>query len=292
MVPHVPSSSIAVSLALHALLLGVAAFGSSPSPPLQPRTSALRSLEGRISVDAAGLAGPAHEPAPPQGEAARPAAPASDAAPTPVRKAPRVPRAQPAPRPEPPPSPAPVEDTTPSAAVAAKEPFTPAPAPATSSTAPEARQASASGAPSAVATGPVAPGAAGAVPGSAAGGLGGGGAGVTGSAQGATGALSTEARGQLLARYLKGVRDRVEQHREYPYLARRANLEGTICLRVSVGANGQVLAVTPTCGHTHLPLLKAALQSVSSAAPFPPIPAALGPRLTLDVPVVFELDRL
>jgi TonB family protein len=95
-----------------------------------------------------------------------------------------------------------------------------------------------------------------------------------------------------LARYAARVRARVEQHREYPYLARRANLEGTICLRISIGASGGVLGVTPTCGASHEPLLAAALKSVSSAAPFPPLPAALGGRLTLDVPVVFQLDAL
>jgi periplasmic protein TonB len=95
-----------------------------------------------------------------------------------------------------------------------------------------------------------------------------------------------------LAGYLRGVRERVSQHREYPYLARRANLEGTVCLRLSIAASGSVLDVTPTCGTGHTPLLQAALESVSRAAPFPPLPAALGPRLTVDVPVVFELDEL
>jgi protein TonB len=95
-----------------------------------------------------------------------------------------------------------------------------------------------------------------------------------------------------LAGYLRGVRERVTRHREYPYLARRANLEGTVCLRVSIAASGSVLDVKPTCGTGHAPLLQAALKSVSSAAPFPPLPAALGPRLTVDVPVVFELDEL
>jgi TonB family protein len=109
---------------------------------------------------------------------------------------------------------------------------------------------------------------------------------------GATSSASADARAELLARYAARVRARVEQHREYPYLARRANLEGTICLRISIGASGGVLGVTPTCGASHEPLLAAALRSVSSAAPFPPLPSALGGRLTLDVPVVFQLDAL
>jgi TonB family protein len=115
------------------------------------------------------------------------------------------------------------------------------------------------------------------------------GAGLAGAGGGAAG---TDARAELLSRYAARVRARVEQHREYPYLARRANLEGTICLRIAIAASGRVLGVTPTCGTSHEPLLQAALNSVSSAAPFPPLPAALGGRLTLDVPVVFRLDSL
>jgi periplasmic protein TonB len=106
------------------------------------------------------------------------------------------------------------------------------------------------------------------------------------------GDTSGAVREQVLARYLKGVRDLVARHREYPYLARRANLEGTICLRVSIGATGEVLTVTATCGNTTRPLLESALKSVSQAAPFPPLPPALGRQLTLDVPIVFDLDNM
>jgi protein TonB len=101
-----------------------------------------------------------------------------------------------------------------------------------------------------------------------------------------------DARARLLSSYLADVRQRVSQHREYPYLARRANIEGTVCLRVVVAASGRVLGVTPTCGTHQRPLLDAALASVSNAAPFPPLPPALGQRLTVDVPVVFELDSM
>ena len=38
------------------------------------------------------------------------------------------------------------------------------------------------------------------------------------------------------------------------------------------------------------PLSRAALDAVARASPFPPLPAALGRHLTLDVPVLFELS--
>lgn len=115
-------------------------------------------------------------------------------------------------------------------------------------------------------------------------------AGNTASPGGGGGGVAS--RGPLLARYLEGVRERVARHREYPYLARRAHLEGTICLRVSIGAGGEVLSVTATCGNDNRPLLGAAVRSVSRAAPFPPLPAALGREITLDVPLVFDLDNM
>jgi protein TonB len=119
------------------------------------------------------------------------------------------------------------------------------------------------------------------------------GAGGAGTGGGVTTETGTgDGHAQLLASYLKGVRDRVSRHREYPYLARRANLEGTVCLRVLVASSGRVVGVTPTCGSSHRPLVEAALASVSSAAPFPPLPPALGERLTIDVPVVFALEQL
>lgn len=125
---------------------------------------------------------------------------------------------------------------------------------------------------------------------SGAGSAGGAGVGVVTSGPGTAQEATGEEPARLLASYLKGVRERVSRHREYPYLARRANLEGTVCLRVVVAASGRVVGVTPTCG-THQPLVEAALASVSSAAPFPPLPVALGQRLTIDVPVVFALDQ-
>jgi periplasmic protein TonB len=109
---------------------------------------------------------------------------------------------------------------------------------------------------------------------------------------GASGVLEGPAPSALLTRYLTAARDRIRSHREYPYLARRAQLQGTVCLRVSVAASGGVVDVTPTCGQTPLPLLRAALKAVAEAAPFAPVPPALGRRLTFEVPVVFELADL
>jgi protein TonB len=92
------------------------------------------------------------------------------------------------------------------------------------------------------------------------------------------------------SRYMRALRARVVAHREYPYLARRVGLEGTVCLRVSVTAAGEVSELHATCGASASALLESALRAVRSAAPFGPLPPVLGRALTVDVPVVFQLD--
>lgn len=276
--------SVVVSLTLHAGLLGVAATSSSASSFRAP-VARRAALETSIAVEAAEEvdgAGRAASPAPP------PPAEESSKDEVPSAVVPRERRVRPS---------AAVERAIPRAPLpapaAAARPVEPAPTTPSPPT-PDPPVTVAPGASTAAeATGPgtARPGVAGlfggrgsARPGAAGGGARGG--------DGPGSTVDAKARAEQLARYLAGVRARVAQHRDYPYLARRASMEGTVCLRVSIAASGRVLGVTPTCGAAQEPLLQAALKSVSSAAPFPPLPAALGARLTLDVPVVFELDAL
>lgn len=282
--PLASHHAIAFSLIVHAGLLGLAA--RSPGQPLRSALATRRPAVETISVEAAEAlghteAGPATESSP--AAAAGSATPASSsAAPEPRRaRARRVrttPIADAMPSPEVAPSPPHTSSSTVSSPSSARpaQPSAPAQASATAraaasvaSIADAAARASADGA-----TGEASGGTQSGRP-----------------ADGLDGSTAPAgARAELLARYVARVRARVEQHREYPYLARRANLEGTVCLRVSIAASGSLLAVAPTCGSASEPLLSAALESVSSAAPFPPLPAALGARLTLEVPVVFQLD--
>jgi periplasmic protein TonB len=278
--------SIAVSLVLHAGLLGLAARGSSQ--PLPRASVAPRAALETIAIEAADALG-RHEAAsalpPSEPMAARPPVPSEALAASSVPRAPE-PRVRPprAAKPVPPRemAPLPVPASAPAAAPAAPVPPASGDPVQPPSTVREGGSEAAGIDAAPRASGPVSSGSAGSTRPNGNEGAG-----------GATGSAGTAgARAQVLARYVERVRARVEQHREYPYLARRANLEGTICLRISIGASGGVLGVTPTCGTSHEPLLTAALKSVSSAAPFPPLPAALGGRLTLDVPVVFQLDSL
>jgi protein TonB len=300
--PTVSLRSVALSLTFHGVLLGVAAREPETSTH-HARAGVSTPLEGTIRVDSAGPGGdPVRDSAPaaatPEHTLERPSltarrTPALIAASLSRPKAPRELRVPTPPVPPagassaavPPPSPrvAPSPTAAGSAPPAAERgafvglPTAAAARPSATAGAPETERASPGGrtAPEgslAVRTGT---------------GVVGAGANGGGPGQRATG----DGHAQVLASYLKGVRDRVSRHREYPYLARRANLEGTVCLRLVVAASGRVVGVTPTCGGSHQPLVDAALASVSSAAPFPPLPEALGQRLTIDVPVVFALDQ-
>ncbi len=274
--------TIAVSLVLHAGLLGVAARSSSqPLPRAVTRRAALET----IAVEAAEASGRAEAAPPSEPMAVRPPAPASGlgASDVPRAREPRVRRmrpTEPVPRREMAPLPVPASMPAAPSAPSVEQPAVHLVRPSAIARAGGSEAGSVDAAPRVSAR----------VSSAAAGDATANGAAGVGAAAGSTG--SAGAHAALLARYVERVRARVDQHREYPYLARRANLEGTICLRISIAASGSVVGITPTCGTSHEPLLSAALKSVSSAAPFPPLPAALGARLTLDVPVVFQLDSL
>lgn len=90
--------------------------------------------------------------------------------------------------------------------------------------------------------------------------------------------------------YLRELRQRVLERREYPHVAQRAGLQGVVCLRLSLTASGYLSELRATCGPSPEPLLQAALRAVRAAEPFRPLPSALGSQLTVDLPVVFQLD--
>jgi protein TonB len=82
----------------------------------------------------------------------------------------------------------------------------------------------------------------------------------------------------------------LEQHREYPRLARLQGIQGTVTLSLTLGRSGSVVAaaIRESSGQ---PLLdQATLDMVRRADPFPPLPAALGrERIEFLVPVRFAL---
>ncbi|MFY2556073.1 TonB family protein [Corallococcus terminator] len=83
-------------------------------------------------------------------------------------------------------------------------------------------------------------------------------------------------------------RDRFENVR-YPHQAAMAGIEGRFSLRITVGARGQLLEVSVVGPCPHYVLCDAAQAAVRDAAPFPHPPAALGPRVTVELPFNYHL---
>lgn len=104
-----------------------------------------------------------------------------------------------------------------------------------------------------------------------------------------TGSRVTDAR----RGYLALLKNRIEQHREYPVSARKGQQEGSVLVAFSLSRDGSLLQarVARTSG---IPLLDAAaLRAVRGAGRFPPVPEVLeGSEVTFEVPIRFTLkDR-
>ncbi|HSE95974.1 MAG TPA: energy transducer TonB, partial [Methylomirabilota bacterium] len=120
----------------------------------------------------------------------------------------------------------------------------------------------------------------------------GGGGGATGGPAGAVALLPREASGALPPEYdgyVQGLRQRIQGHLRYPWLAARRGLQGVVELEVRLSPEGGLAGVDVIGGAAAGPLREAALRAVRDAAPFP-LPAGVPARpLTIRLPVVFEL---
>ncbi len=92
----------------------------------------------------------------------------------------------------------------------------------------------------------------------------------------------------LRSSYLKRLRERVAAHRQYPYQARRAGIEGNVCVQMRIDSGGRLTALRSTCGAPSPQLLEAALDAVRAAAPFEALPPGLA-ELDAELPIVFRL---
>lgn len=75
----------------------------------------------------------------------------------------------------------------------------------------------------------------------------------------------------------------------YPHEARMAGIEGSLVLRISVGVQGQLVALGVMGPCPHPLLCEAAQEAVRHAAPFPPPPPVLGDRVTVELPFNYHL---
>ena len=84
----------------------------------------------------------------------------------------------------------------------------------------------------------------------------------------------------------------ITRFKRYPRSARRDGAVGKVMLRFTILADGQLVSPELTGSSGDRRLDRAALQMLSRASPFPPIPRSLGREMVeLSLPVQFSLDQ-
>ncbi|OPX34582.1 MAG: hypothetical protein B1H11_10625 [Desulfobacteraceae bacterium 4484_190.1] len=92
------------------------------------------------------------------------------------------------------------------------------------------------------------------------------------------------------ADYFSMVRMMIESHKQYPYAARKRQIQGRVVVRFVIGADGTVSDISLVESSRHRLLDEAALAAVKTSSPFPKPPLRLftGP-IPLELCIVFEL---
>ena len=94
----------------------------------------------------------------------------------------------------------------------------------------------------------------------------------------------------ILQEFLSDVRRRIESNKTYPPTAIDAGIEGSSGVRMTITKDGQLEKVEIVDSSGYEILDKAALQSVRSAAPFPPIPKNIGrEKIEMNLYLVFRI---
>lgn len=91
--------------------------------------------------------------------------------------------------------------------------------------------------------------------------------------------------------YMQLCRNLIERHKEYPVLARKGRIEGTVVIKSTLARDGslQKCGITRSSGSCLLD--NAALRAVRTVEHFPPVPPELqGDDLVFELPVSFQLS--
>jgi protein TonB len=96
----------------------------------------------------------------------------------------------------------------------------------------------------------------------------------------------------LLAGYGSSISRLLARHREYPRVAAMRGWEGTVTMRLKVGANGRLMEAQVDASSGHAALDAQALEMVKRIPELPPPPEGLRDReFAVLVPVEFRLQR-
>ncbi|MDO9532193.1 MAG: TonB family protein [Deltaproteobacteria bacterium] len=255
------------SLVVHGLVVAVmlAVLQDKPAPR-------------RVVVPVEAIALVPFKPGPAGGGGGRPA-PVTRPEPVAPKSAPVCPQPKPQVKPKTPPKVKLAPPPTPEATTAPVIP-TPAPPPALTRAKPPdtAAAGSQTGAPGA---------AAGTGQGGQGGGRGTGSGGGVGQGQG-----PGSGAGSALQGYLKEVRRLLEKHKDYPWMARRRNIQGVVAVVFTIGCGGQIMAARVSRSSGQDLLDEAAQNTIRRVGKLPPFPAELNrQQLTVEVPLAFRLSN-
>ena len=98
--------------------------------------------------------------------------------------------------------------------------------------------------------------------------------------------------GSALQGYLREVRRLLEKHTDYPWMARRRNIQGVVALRFTIASGGQIEACWISRSSGQDLLDDAARDTIRRVGNFPPFPPELNrQKLTIEVPLAFRLSN-
>lgn len=89
--------------------------------------------------------------------------------------------------------------------------------------------------------------------------------------------------------FLSELMAKIEEHKFYPSVARRRNLQGTIQVRFRLGCRGEVQALEISGEHSLL--RKAAGKAIEAAIPLPQIPAEIQCPMRVDYAMAYTLEQ-
>jgi TonB family protein len=94
------------------------------------------------------------------------------------------------------------------------------------------------------------------------------------------------------AGYLAQIRNMIESHKEYPAMARKSGMEGTVHVRFVLDRDGVLKDADISRSSGKSLLDKAAVRAIANVARFPAIPESLnGSALIFEIPVIFKLKE-
>ncbi|MBI5655662.1 MAG: energy transducer TonB [Geobacter sp.] len=106
-----------------------------------------------------------------------------------------------------------------------------------------------------------------------------------------TASAAAHLRASAHSAYLAVIRGMIDQRKEYPLMARKGRMEGTVRVRFILGRDGGIRRTEVVQSSGRVLLDRATLQTISRIERFPPLPAAIeGNELSIEVPVSYRLD--